>query len=237
MAVNSYQEARREMRKLADPARAKLLRRFFKTGRGEYAEGDLFLGISVPGIRRLAAKYRDIPLSGARELLRSRIHEERLLALLILIFKFDSGTETERRSIFKLYLKHTPYINNWDLVDLSAYRIVGEYLRDKPRKALARLAVSKNLWERRIAVLSTFAYIKTGESADALAIAKILLNDDHDLIHKAVGWMLREVGKRCSQAKEEEFLGKHYPAMPRTMLRYAIERFPEGLRKSYLLKK
>jgi len=215
------------------PLKKKGLSRFFKTGKGEYGEGDIFLGVTVPKIRRVAKKYKDVSLDEIRTLLRSLIHEERLTALLILVENFRKADETEKTEIFNLYLKNTKYINNWDLVDLSASRIVGEFLKDKPVDILYTLAKSKSLWERRIAIISTFQFIWEGRFAETLKISKILLTDRHDLIHKAVGWMLREVGKRSFKT-EEEFLKKHYKKMPRTMLRYSIEKFPEKLRLRYL---
>jgi 3-methyladenine DNA glycosylase AlkD len=223
----------RRMMALGTPARAAVSRTFFKTGPGQYAEGDKFLGLTVPSIRVVAREYQAIPLADARKLLKSEWHEERLLALLILVRQYQRGDEVHRDAVHALYLAHTRYINNWDLVDLSAEHIVGPHLTGKQRALLVRLAKSKDLWERRIAMLATFAYIKRKEFEDALRIATILLDDEHDLIHKAVGWMLREIGNR-DQAVEEAFLKKHAHRMPRTMLRYAIEKFPEPLRKRYL---
>ena len=222
---------------MADEKKAKGLQRFFKTGKGEYAEGDKFLGVMVPQTRQLVNKYwKEISLAEVKSLLHSQFHEERLLALLILVKKFEKGDEATRGKIFNLYLANTKYINNWDLVDLSAPRIAGAYLVGRDRSILLKLANSRNLWERRIAVLATFWFIAQGESGFALKVAAILVHDEHDLIHKAVGWMLREIGKRCRQADEEEFLEKHYKIMPRTMLRYAIERFDNKRRYYYLCK-
>ena len=215
------------------PLKKKGLSRFFKTGKGEYGEGDIFLGVTVPKMRRVAKKYKELSIDKIQSLLRSPIHEERLTALLILVENFRKADEPKKTEIFNLYLKNTKYINNWDLVDLSASRIVGEYLKDKPVDILYTLAKSKSLWERRIAIISTFQFIWEGRFAETLKISKILLTDRHDLIHKAVGWMLREVGKRSFKT-EEEFLKKHYKKMPRTMLRYSIEKFPEKLRLRYL---
>lgn len=224
-----------ELKSLANPAKARVLQGFFKTGKGEYGEGDVFLGITVPRQRVLAKKYAaELSANDLEKLLKSKLHEERLVAILILVAKFQKGEENEKGEVFRFYLKHTRKINNWDLVDLSAPNIVGEYLLKKDRKTLYQLAESHNLWEKRIAILSTFAFIKRGESRDALAISKILLNDSHDLIHKAAGWMLRETGKRCGQKTLTGFLDKHTTRMPRTMLRYAIERLPEKTRKNYL---
>lgn len=222
------------LRGYATPERAKVSQRFFKTGPGQYGEGDVFLGLTAPDARKVAKTYKDLSFEDILDLLHSKFHEERLVALLILVNRFNKGDEEARRYIFELYLSNTAYINNWDLVDLSAGYIVGGFLEDKNKDILYTLACSASLWERRIAMLATFEYIKKGESEVALKVAKILLNDTHDLIHKAVGWMLREVGKRCSQVVEEEFLRDCYKQMPRTMLRYAIERFPEELRKKYL---
>lgn len=223
-----------ELRKYADKKQAGLLQRFFKTGPGEYAEGDVFLGIKVPVLRTLAKRHQGLAFDDTLQLLKSRLHEERLLALLVLMLKYRRSDLTGKERIYKAYLKHSKYINNWDLVDVSAKYIVGGFLCDKDRSVLYKLAGSGLLWERRIAVLATFHFIGNDDFGDSLKIAKILMADAHDLIHKAVGWMLREVGKR-NQAVEERFLKKHCAAMPRTMLRYAIERFPESKRQAYLL--
>ncbi len=219
-----------DIQNLSDPVRARHSLRFFKTGSGEYGEGDKFLGLTVPQCRTLVRKYKDLSLLDATELLRSRLHEERLIALLILVHKFPK----DPKNIYDLYLKSVKYINNWDLVDLTAPKIIGEYLQDKPKDILFKLAKSKSLWERRIAILATFAFIYKGDPRPALKISEMLLEDKEDLIHKAVGWMLREVGKRCSQEYLTDFLDKHYKVMPRTMLRYSIERFPEPIRQKYL---
>lgn len=224
----------RQLSQLGSPAKARFLAGFFKTGSGQYAEGDRFWGVTVPQVRSIAREHAALSPADTLRLLRSPMHEERLLALLIFIRKFEGGDAGEREKIYKLYLANTRYINNWDLVDLSAPQIVGTFLLGKPTDILRKLARSSSLWERRIAIIATFAFIKNGDSRQTLAIADILLTDKHDLIHKAVGWMLREVGKRCSQETEEAFLRKHYHQMPRTMLRYAIERFPEPLRQQYL---
>ena len=222
-----------EFRKAADPAKARLLAGFFKTGKGEYAEGDKFLGLTVPATRAIAKRYRDLPLPAVKRLLASPWHEHRLCALLLLEERFRREPG-EREKIYRFYLANTRRINNWDLVDLSAPRIVGEWLKDKDRAPLYLLAASKSLWERRIAMVACFAFIYEGESRDALAIAERLLGDKHDLMHKAVGWMLREVGKRCSEKALLGFLRRHYRRLPRTALRYAIERFPEKRRKALL---
>ena len=226
-------DIRRELRKHSDKEKAKILRRFFKTGPGEYAEGDIFLGVTVPVLRKLASQFKGIELKSTVELLRSAIHEERLLALLILILKYRGSGQKDKKKIYRIYLENTRYINNWDLVDVTAKHIVGDFLRDKDKSVLYELARSHYLWNRRIAILSTFNFIENNQFDDTLKIAELLLSDEHDLIHKAVGWMLRETGKR-DLAAEERFLKKHYKRMPRTMLRYAIERFPESKRRLYL---
>lgn len=224
---------RQALRRYRNEEKAKVLRRFFKTGKGEYAEGDIFLGVTVPALRKLSRQFKDIEIDSAIGLLKSPIHEERLLALLIFILKYRSSDQKGKEKIYKIYLGSTKYINNWDLVDVTAKHIVGDYLWDRDRKILYDLAKSDLLWDRRIAILSTFHFIEKGEFTDALKISKILLNDRHDLIHKAVGWMLREIGKR-SIGVEEGFLKKYHTMMPRTMLRYAIEKFPENKRQKYL---
>ena len=227
MAVRQIVE---EIRSLADPKRAKNLSWFFKTGKGEYGEGDKFLGLTVPACRKLSRKYRKLPLSQTGTLLKSEYHEERLIALLILVQQYPD----QPGIIFDYYLKNTRFINSWDLVDLSAPKIVGEYLLDKKPDPIFDLAKSDSLWERRIAIISTFAFIYKKQPDLTLQISKILLKDKHDLIHKAVGWMLREVGKRCSEKSLTDFLDSHCLTMPRTTLRYAIERLPEPKRKYYL---
>jgi len=225
---------RKDVELLANPEKAKVLRGFFKTGSGQYGEGDVFLGIVVPASRKIAKKYADLALEEVLALLKSKIHEERLIALFILISQFKKGDIQIKKEIFRLYLKHTAYINNWDLVDLSADKIVGAYLEKRPKEILYELARSESLWERRISIIATFHFIKEGEYEDTFAVASILLRDREDLIHKATGWMLREVGKRCSEEAEEVFLRKHLEEMPRTMLRYAIERFSPEKRRQYL---
>jgi len=226
-------EIRKELSLHANAEKAEIFRRFFKTGPGEYGEGDQFLGIQVPLLRRFAKKYHKVALGEAERLLHSAIHEERLLALLILILQYRTGDEPKQQAIYTLYLKNTAFINNWDLVDVSSEHIIGAHLSDRSRKVLYKLAKSKSLWERRISILATFHFIKRGNFIDTLKIARLLLTDQEDLIHKAVGWMLREVGKRDLEV-EQTFLKEHYKRMPRTMLRYAIEKFPEELRKKYL---
>lgn len=226
-------QMRRELRALATPDSAAVLQRFFKTGPGEYGEGDQFLGIRVPQLRALARRHRQASRDDRLHLLRSPWHEERLLALLLMVDAFGRGAAAEREQVYADYLAHTRFINNWDLVDTSAEHIVGAFLGPEGTDTLLSMADSESLWERRIAILATFHFIKRREFAPTLRVAERLLRDPHDLIHKAVGWMLREVGKR-DMAAEEAFLRDTYRAMPRTMLRYAIERLPEPLRRRYL---
>lgn len=221
------------MRELENPEDAAFLQRFFKTGPGEYAEGDKFLGIRVPVTRKLAKEFKGLPITQCAKLLKSEWHEERLLSLIMLIGHFRKGDDKVREKIYHLYLRNTRYINNWDLIDVTAEHIVGAYLLDKDRSPLYTLARDKNLWKKRIAILSTFHFIRENDFENTLEISEILLQDNHDLIHKAVGWLLREVGNR-DMATEEKFLKKHYKVMPRTMLRYAIEKFPETKRQRYL---
>lgn len=229
--MNSVAKIKKEINSAGNPQKAKNLQRFFKVGKGEYGEGDIFLGITVPEQRKLARKFKRLTLQQIQALLNSKYHEHRLIALLMLVDKYKD----DKDAVYKMYLKNTSNINNWDLVDLSAEKIVGQYLFEKNDiSVLKKLAKSKNLWERRIAMLSTFWFIKNKRHKECFEIAEILVNDKHDLIHKAVGWMLREVGKRISESIEEQFLLKHYKIMPRTMLRYAIERFEEKKRKRYL---
>ncbi len=222
------------LKKFANAEKAKLLAGFFKTGKGQYGEGDVFWGVMVPQTRQIVKQFNKLPLVEVGKLLLSPIHEVRLCAILILVHQFEFAEDLTRKQIVRFYLNHTKYINNWDLVDLSAPKILGEWLVGKDKKILYKLAKSKNIWERRIAVLSSFAFVARGDSTDALKISKMLLTDTHDLIHKSVGWMLREVGKRCSRIEEEGFLKKYYRAMPRTMLRYSLEHFPKTLRKKYM---
>lgn len=232
---------RTDLQTLTNPEKGEFLKRFFKTGKGQYGEGDIFLGIIVPDSRKLASKYKGMALADVETLLKSKIHEERLIALFILVLQYKKADEEGKKEIHDFYLAHTKHINNWDLVDSSADKIVGEYLwsqgmdhRAESEKVLVTLAKSDDLWERRIAMLSTFAFINHGESAMTFTVADILLHDKHDLIHKAVGWLLREAGKKVSHDAEVAFLKTRYKTMPRTMLRYAIERFPEEQRKKYL---
>jgi 3-methyladenine DNA glycosylase AlkD len=226
-------EIQEELARLGNGKQAAILQRFFKTGPGEYGAGDRFRGIRVPVLRKLASKYRHLPLAEATNLLRSPFHEDRMLALFILIDRYYAGEDGVRSHIHHLYLEHTAFVNNWDLVDASAPHLVGHYLRDRNKDSLMRLAASAVLWERRIAILATFAFIREGNFDETVRIARLLLGDREDLIHKAVGWMLRELGKReITVAKA--FLQAHYQEMPRTTLRYAIERFPEAERQAYL---
>ena len=226
-------EVQKQLKPLSNPEHAAVSQRFFKTGPGEYGEGDLFIGIRVPVLRKLAAEFKELPVSESKILLRSPIHEERMLAILIFVRNFKKGDDKAQKDIYDLYLKSTDYINNWDLVDVSAEHIVGAYLMNKGKRPLYRLAKSTNLWERRIAIMATFHFVKRHEFSETLKISNMLLADRHDLIHKATGWMLREIGKRDLEA-EETFLKEHYKKMPRTMLRYAIEKFTEKKRQRYL---
>lgn len=218
---------------LADPEKAKRLQRFFKTRKGEYAEGDKFLGIVVPMQRKVAKEFRSLSLMELKKLLHSKWHEERLVALFIMVDQFKRGDAEQRAQLYNFYLSSTTVINNWDLVDSSASYIVGGYLFDRDRSILTKLACSSLLWERRIAVIATLFFISKDQFHDTLKITELLLSDKHDLIHKACGWMLREVGKR-DQNVLIHFLEKHAAHMPRTMLRYAIEHFSPEERKHYL---
>lgn len=224
---------RKILKKQTNSEQAKILLRFFKTGKGKYGEGDKFLGIKVPVSRGIAKEFKDLSIPEIQELLNSEIHEERLIGLFILVEQFNGADGEKKNTIYKFYLKNTKKVNNWDLVDLSAHKIIGAYLADKDKQILFKLAKSKNLWERRIAVMSTFHFIKNGLYDVTLEISNILITDEHDLIHKAVGWMLREIGNRDLKV-EEDYLKKYYKIMPRTMLRYAIEKFPEQKRQVYL---
>ena len=231
-----YGEMRKELKELGCKKQAEIYRRFFKTGKGEYGEGDIFWGIRVPVLRKVAKNYSGLDLPEIEEFLQDPVHEVRMTALLLLIDKFSKGKETEKREIYEIYLKNIrKHINNWDLVDLSAPWIMGGFLKErkKERRKLYQLAQSPSLWERRVAMLSCLTFIRNNDFEDALGIAEKLLEDKHDLIHKAVGWMLREIGKRNGET-EERFLKKHKGKIPRTALRYAIEKFPEKKRKGYL---
>lgn len=219
-----------ELHDYADENVAKQTKKFFKTGVGEYSEGDIFLGIKVPVLRKLSKKYRDLSLNEVLVLLKSKYHESRMLALFILTFHFENGS---KQTIYELYLKHTHYINNWDLVDNSAHKILGAYLLDKNRDILYELVKSSYLWERRIAVVATLWFIKNLQLSDTLQLAEMLLEDKEDLIHKAVGWTLREVGKQDKQVLIN-FLKKHHKVMPRVMLRYSLEKFSKDERTKYM---
>ena len=226
------------LKSLANPEKALLLQRFFKTGKGDYGEGDIFLGVMVPQQRKIAKDAAQrLSLEDIQKLLSSKIHDKRMIALFILLENYKKAKkakdEQEKEKIFNFYIKNIKNINNWDLVDLSAPNIVGDFLLSRDRKLLYSLAKSHSIWEKRIAIISTFTFIRANDFNDTLKISELLINDSHDLIHKAVGWMLRELGKH-NQHAEEKFLRKHYKSMPRTMLRYAIERFPEEKRKAYI---
>lgn len=224
---------RARMRQLASPEQAAIARRFFKTGKGQYGEGDEFLGIKVPQIRALVREGDGLDEKEVLQFVRSRIHEERLLGLFCLVRRFERGDASARQRVFDLYLSNARWINNWDLVDTSAPHIVGAWLLDKDRRVLRKLAKSGSLWERRIAVLATQAFIRKGQFADTIEIVRSLLSDGHDLMHKACGWMLREIGNR-DEAALEAFLATHVRQMPRTMLRYSIEKLPESRKKAWL---
>jgi len=233
--MSEIKEIRSELRSAADPDKATILLRFFKTGPGQYGEGDRFLGVVMPKIRKIVKSHRDTADKDILLLLSSPFHEERMTALLILDDQYQRGDLSRKNTIYDLYLANAPKINNWDLVDLTAQYIIGAHLYGNDTSILTKLALSENLWERRIAMLSTFHFIRQGESQEALCIAELLIHDRHDLIHKAVGWMLREIGKRCSREIECRFLDKHAAHMPRTMVRYAIEHFPDTLKRKYSL--
>lgn len=225
--------ASRALRALADPAKAQILQRFFKTGPGQYGEGDVFLGVVMPRIREVARRFEGLPLEEACQLVHSKVHEERMLGLVVLVLQYRRADDTLREKIFSAYLRNLDGVNNWDLVDVTVPHVVGAHLYRRDRKLLYTLARSKRMWDRRVAILATFHFIQKGDFADTLELASRFLEDPHDLMHKAVGWMLREVGKRDTRALEA-FLDVHGDRMPRTMLRYAIERFPEKKRLGYL---
>ena len=236
MSLATYQQVIEALQLLSNSEKAKNSTRFFKTGKGQYGEGDVFMGVTMPEQRQLIKGFYHLPLPEIIHLLQQPEHECRMCALLLMVVQYKKANAELQQSIYQAYLQNTRRINNWDLVDASAEHIVGAWLngRKEKRTVLEQLARSDNLWERRIAMLSTFYDIKKGQSADALHLAKLLLHDSQDLMHKAVGWMLREIGKRCSISEEEAFLRKHYLQMPGTMLRYAIEHFPETKRQAYL---
>ncbi len=227
--INKLKKDLRE--KVTRPEKAKIMAGFFKTGKGQYGEGDIFLGVTVPDQRKIAKKYKDVNLKVIKELLSSKIHEERLTGLLILLEKYKKN----KKEIFEFYSKNIKYVNNWDLVDLTSHNIIGDYILNKNKDLLYKLAKSKNLWKKRIAIVSTYKFIKNNKFQDTIKISEILINDKHDLIHKATGWMLREVGKRNLKLIET-FLNKHHKKMPRTMLRYTIEKF-ENNKKLFYMKK
>ncbi len=231
--MNLLKQLRKELNKLSDPIRAQHSKRYFKTGPREYGEGDIFLGINIPTQRNIAKKYYNLNFFEIKDLLKSKIHTERFIALLVLMDRYGKTKVEEKTKIFNFYLKSIKGVNNWDLVDISSPKIIGDYLFDKNKDILYQLAKSKNLWKRRISIISTQFFIKNNQFADTLEIALILLKDKEDLIHKAVGWMLREVGKK-NQTIEEKFLKKYAPIMPRTMLRYAIEKFTPSKKNFYL---
>lgn len=227
-------DVERALKRGANKNQARLLARFFKTGKGEYAEGDKFLGVMVPATRHVVNAYAALPEVAIAQLLASPYHEVRLAGLLILVRQYETGDARARRRIAAYYLRHLGAVNNWDLVDLTAHKILGEHLQGKSLIPLERLARSRHMWHRRVAIIATFAHLRRGNYQPTLCIAKMLLGDKEDLIHKAVGWALREVGKRCGTHSEETFLRAHYAELPRTALRYAIERFPEQKWKAYL---
>lgn len=226
-------QLKRALKKSANPEKALAVAKYFKAGKGEYGEGDKFIGVTVPNMRTMAKQFKDLPVKDVTTLLKSPIHEHRYAALLILVLRYSKGSTSEQQQVVNLYLKHLDYVNNWDLVDTSAPYILGPYLFDKDRRVLFDLASSDHLWRQRVAIISTYYFIRQNDFTTTLQLAKLLLHHSHDLIHKAVGWMLREVGNR-NLAAEEKFLHQYYKTMPRTMLRYAIEKFPEPKRQAYL---
>lgn len=234
--MSTIESVKKDLQKFADPVKAKFVSGYFKTRKGEYGAGDIFLGIKVPDQRKVAIKYAlKTSLSELQKLISSKIHEHRFTALEMLVYKFTKGDTKQQNHIYTFYLKNRKYVNNWDLVDTSAPYIVGGHLLTRSKEILYKLARSKNIWERRIAIVTTQHFIRNNQYKETLKIAEILLHDTHDLIHKATGWMLREVGNR-DMATEERFLKKHYTKMPRTMLRYAIEKFPPAKKNFYMKK-
>jgi 3-methyladenine DNA glycosylase AlkD len=232
----TLEQLKSRLEKLSDPAKAKHLQGYFKTGKGEYGEGDIFIGITVPTLRKVAKEFESLDFPELKELLTSKVHEKRAISLIILSNKFHHKKSDAKikKQIYDFYIKHLQYVNNWDLVDDASRKILGSYLLDKDRTILYKLAKSKNIWERRNSIISTLTFIQNGESKDTIQIGEMLLEDTHDLMHKAVGWMLREMGKRIDVNLLEDFLDKHAAKMPRVMLRYAIERLPEKKKKLYL---
>lgn len=226
-------QLKKDLREAGDKKKAEICASFFKTGKGEYGEEYIFLGVTTPEQRKIAKKYANLKIGDLRKLLSSKIHDHRSITLYILISQYNKADKKEKKKFFDFYLKNIENVNSWGLVDSSAPHIIGDYLLDKNRRILYKLAKSKNLWKRRVAIIATYGFIKENQFKDTLKISEILLNDKHDLIHKAVGWMLREVGNR-DQKTEEQFLKKYYRKMPRTMLRYAIEKFDEKKRILYL---
>ncbi len=228
-------ELRKEMEECSNEEKAKLYQRFFKTGPGQYGEGDVFMGLTMPETRAISSKYTEMPIEEVQELLNSEIHEHRMSALLIVIQKYRKANKEEKRKLYEFYLKNMSRINNWDLIDVTASHVVGDFLfnNKEEKEMLYKLAKSNDLWEKRISVISTFRFIKENEFEDSINISEILLNDKHDLIHKAVGWMLREIGKK-DQEIEEEFLRKYHKTMPRTMLRYSLEKFTKDKKDFYM---
>lgn len=235
MSFSDYLHLTRTLQNHADSRKAEVLAKFFKTGLGEYGQGDIFLGISVPVQRKIARQFRDLVFANLKKFLKSPIHEHRFVALEILVMQYENGHDAVKKRVADFYLEHTRYINNWDLVDTSAPYILGDFFLSREKDPLYLLAKSENLWERRISIISTHTFIKHFEYRDALRIARILLHDAHDLIHKAVGWMLREIGNHSLET-ELKFLDRYFRIMPRTMLRYAIEKFSRKLRNHYLKK-
>jgi 3-methyladenine DNA glycosylase AlkD len=231
--MKTLEDLKKDTQLVSDPLRAFHSHKFFKSGKGEYGEGDLFLGVTVPDSRKIAKKYHDLSLADTQGLLRSPYHEHRLTALFILVLKFEKSDEEGRKKIVDMYLKNADFVNNWDLVDSSAYKILGPYLFNKNRQILFDLAKEDHLWKQRIAIISTMHFVRSGDFETTLKLSEILLNHEHDLIHKAVGWLLREVGNRNMET-EIEFLDKHYKSMPRTMLRYAIEKFDPQKKRYYM---
>lgn len=233
--TNILSQLKKELKSYYNEERAEHSKRFFKTGKGQYGEGDIFLGMSTPMVKDIVKKYNSLNLSDCELLLHSKIHEERTVALLILVYQFEKGNELIKRRIFNIYIKNTLFINNWDLVDITAPNIIGNYLFEKNRELLYKFAKSNMLWEKRISIVSTLFFIRKNDFKDTLKISEILLNDKEDLIHKATGWMLREVGKRDEKTLLK-FLDKYHKIMPRTMLRYSIEKFSQDQRKKYMEK-